>query len=338
MKHPRIIIRRTPSNEVVTFNNVNILKEAASLLHLELIETTTISECIRVGTKNDIYIVIVDTDVVALWIRGRRRICNWFQGIIPEESYMRNKSKLRYYILSLMEKFALDKSSINLLVSQAMLSHYNTKYHKIYDKKSYIFPCFNTKLNENAFFYSGKYSSNTFVYAGGLDVWQCFDYTLEVYKSFEDLEIKGTKLIVMTKDQEFAKRKIQQTGIKHCEVGFTTPEQLPSVLAKAKFGFVLRDDTPVNRVSTPTKISTYLSCGIIPIYSECISAFNTVAKNMNYVLPWNGDDDSYRRVMSMMSKMIDANDVLNEYNRIFETYYSNDNHVEHIAALLKRLV
>ena len=337
MESRKIFIRRVASNDVVTFNNFNILKSAAESLGLEVVDTFSIKECLRYGKRDDIYIVTVVSDVVRLWSRGRKNICCWYQGIIPEESFMRNRSTLRFTVLSMYERFALNRCKLNLLVSDSMLKHYNTKYHRQYGKSSYIFPCFNTEVHEKAFMYPEKYVKNYFVYAGGLDVWQCFDHTLEVYKSIEALEIPGTKLIVMTKNQDYARDKIIEKGIQNYEVGFTTPDDLPNVLAKCKFGFVLREDTPVNRVSTPTKLSTYLSCGIIPIYSECVDGFNSLASKMEFVIPWKENGESEIHVKSMMERRIEASDVLSEFNTVFDSYYSNDYHIVNIASLLSKL-
>lgn len=338
MEPVKVFIRRIESNEVVTFNNSNILKAAAEQLGVEVIDTFSIDYCLKQGTKNDIYIVTVLDDVIKLWLRGRRKICCWYQGIIPEESYMRHRSKIRFFILSQKEKFALKKCKINLLVSDAMLVHYNKRYHDSFDKKSYIFPCFNTEINRLAFSCPEKYENNYFVYAGGLQVWQCFEQTLKVYKTIEDLQLPKTKLIVMTKDQDFAKEQIMKYGIKNYEIGFTTPEKLPDAISKAKFGFVLREDTPVNRVSTPTKISTYLSCGIIPIYSSCINAFNSIATNMEYVLPWDESEESFNHLKNIMEKNLDSVLLMKDFEKVFTSYYSNDYHIKNISYLLQSLL
>ena len=334
----RVFIRRIQHNEDVTSNNSDILKSSAERLGLDVVDTTSIEECLHQGTKEDLYIVTILDDVIKLRLRGRRNICCWYQGILPEESFMRNSSKFRFYALSVQERFSLNQCRINFFVSQAMLDHYNRKYKKQYNENSYILPCFNTEINESAFFFKEKYRNNYFVYAGGLQVWQCFNQTLSVYKRIEDLQYPDTKLIVMTKDQDLASEMIRAVGIKNYETGYTSPKDLPNVLSKVKFGFVLREDTPVNKVSTPTKISTYLSCGIIPIYSECINAFNSIASKMNYVIPWQDTDDSLSRVKRMMEKDIDGNVILSEYKMIFDTYYSNEYHINNIASMLKELL
>lgn len=42
------------------------------------------------GKKKDVYVVALSTSVLKLWLRGRRDIVLWAQGIWPEESRLRH--------------------------------------------------------------------------------------------------------------------------------------------------------------------------------------------------------------------------------------------------------
>lgn len=56
---------------------------------------------------------------------------------------------------------------------------------------------------------------------------------------------------------------------------------MTDTLRDVKFGFVLRDDIAVNNVATPTKLSSYLSAGVIPIYSSALKDFYEKTKFMH---------------------------------------------------------
>ena len=61
--------------------------------------------------KKDILIVCGScTQMLRIWKKGYRKIVTWYQGTLPEESYMRNHSWLRKKVLSCIEKFALEHS------------------------------------------------------------------------------------------------------------------------------------------------------------------------------------------------------------------------------------
>ena len=55
-------------------------------------------------------LVIAVKDAIEARRKGYRKVFLWVQGIIPEESYMRNKSWLRHRVLSFIEKKQLDKA------------------------------------------------------------------------------------------------------------------------------------------------------------------------------------------------------------------------------------
>lgn len=330
----QIYIIRRLWNANLTSNNFDIIKEASNRTGLVVNDCSSVKYAIKKGGKDDIYFATIIEDVIALHFAGRENIYFWIQGIVPEESFMRNHSSLKKFILSLEEKMALKYSKCCLPVSNAMIQHFETKYGLRIREKSHVFPCFNTTLCDMAFDEVNKYEHNVFIYAGGLLVWQCFEETLDLYKSIEDLQMPNTKLMIMTKDQELALKEIQKRGIKNYEIGFTTKEDLPNYLAKAKFGFVIRKDNPVNKVSTPTKISSYLSCGVIPICGETVKSMVEIAKNTPYVICWKDNDSCIPDIKLMMSKKIDKEAIKKDYQEVFNTIYSNKYHAQRIYELL----
>lgn len=331
----KVIVILSP-NLTVTKNNFDIIIQAANKKGLQVLECHTVQEAEKVGGKNDIYVLSGSGDVLNLYYSGRKNIFHWVQGIIPEESFMRHNSWWRFKILSWKEMLSLKHSKVCAFVGEPMREHYEKKYHLSFPNY-YIFPCFNTTLAPEAFNVKDKYENNYFVYAGGLAVWQCFAETLDIYKKIEDWNIPNTKLIVLTKDQDLAKQMIETKGIRYYTTGFTTPEELPKVLKDAKFGFVIRKESPVNRVATPTKISTYLSCGLIPIFGEAVETFKQLSEKMRFKVAWSGSDVDYSIVRDLMTSNIDYNDVLKEYNQFFEDNYSRDKHIEKIGELLEKI-
>lgn len=328
----------TSPNVTVTANNFRLLQEAAILGENEVVPVSSIKEALEIGDKNDLYITSVVDDIIKLVFKGREKVFFWVQGILPEESAMRHRGRLRFFILSKMERFALSHSKYLAFVSEPMREHYEKKYKLKFDGKYYIFPCYNTTIYPETFFTENKYKNNYFVYAGGLAVWQCFEKTLDIYKTVEDWGLPNTKLIVLTKNKQQAEADIVSKGIKNYEIGFTTPEELPNILKTAKFGFVIREDSPVNRVATPTKISTYLSCGLIPIFGAGVETFRRFSENMKYTVPWSNSEDDYNRIKVFMASEINPDNVLNEYQLFFDMNYSSERHIEALRRIIKELI
>lgn len=333
----KIIVILSP-NVTVTANNFEIFAEAGRKVGYEVFSVKSLKEALHAGDKKDVYVASGTDELIRLNLTGRIKTLYWIQGIVPEESLMRNSSKLRFFILSRMERYALKHAGYLAFVSEPMREHYESKYGLKFDGKYYIFPCFNTTMDLSAFDAPGKYKNNIFVYAGGLAIWQCFEKTLEIYKKVEDWGLPNTKLIVLTKDQEKARSMIEARGIKNFETGFTTPENLPNILKDAKFGFVIREDSPINRVATPTKISTYLSCGLIPIFGKSVETFRRFSEDMKYTVAWDDTDDTYANIRGFMTKEIVAEDVREEYINFFENNYSREKHLNALGDIIKTMI
>lgn len=287
--------------------------------------------------KNN-YIVVVDAVSLLRWyLKGFRNFVFWSQGVLPEESAMRhNNSKIRLFVGGIVERFALKKSKLVIMVSEAMKSHYEKKYKINFSEKFFLMPCYNCELEKESFYKEGKYSENTFCYVGSLTIWQCFEQTVELYKKIEE-NYSNTKFIVCTGEQEKAKSILTSKGVKNYTVQFVPQAELPNVLAQCKFGFIIREDVVVNNVATPTKLSTYLSNGIIPIVSDVIHEYASYFKGRKYmismpVIPDLGLIDKY------MNSNITASDVYVEYSNFYNEYYNTDRYVTRLSGVINEFL
>lgn len=93
------------------------------------------------------------------------------------------------------------------------------------------------------------------------------------------------------------------------------------VFADVKFGFVLRNDVPVNRVATPTKLSSYLSAGVIPVFSKYLKDFYNRTNDFEYVVPVS-DFNPSEKLQKLLGEEIDTNKLISEYMELFNTYYN----------------
>ena len=284
--------------------------------------------------SNATVFVVAVKDAIIAKLKGYKNIYLWVQGIAPEESYMKHNSKLRYAVLSLIERTGLACADFSFFVSNAMLEHFKKKYG--YKKDNYyIMPCFNSEIDEKSFKYEGKYKNNVFLYAGGLDVWQCFEQTAQLYKKIEDA-IPNTTFRVLTKDKNTAESIMKKYNILSYSIDFKPSEQVVEEMAKAKFGFSIRQEHPVNAVSTPTKLSTYISNGVIPIYSKYVLDFHSLIKDSSFsVCVEEGLDGNIEKIKEFCLSNISAEDVLEQYKQIFGNYYSREFHINNISKRLK---
>lgn len=328
-----IYIVETP-NQIVVRHNYDIIERAAKAI--DDIKILTESNYLKEDYKKGSIIITGALSHAFRLLLSRRRngnkICVWVQGIIPEESYLRRKSNLRFFLLSLKEKYALKRASFLFFVSNEMRRHYERKY-KLSFKNHMIFPCFNTGINLASFEESGKYENNTFVYAGGTAKWQNLDAIVEAYSIVES-KLDNTKFLFLVNNKQYAQELIEKHSIKNYEIKYVPKELLPNELAKAKFGFILREDNAINHVSTPTKISTYLSCGIIPIFTESIRDFYNLMLNREFKIVFHRES-FLDEVLKF--KRIDKTKIRSEYLDIFNSYYSSSTYEQLIIKKLEKM-
>lgn len=283
--------------------------------------------------NNSVEVLVVATkDATKAKKMKYKKVYCWVQGIAPEESYMRHRSKLRFYILSQIEKRGLKSSDFIFYVSDAMKKFFLDKYN--YNNNCYIMPCFNTEIEKSSFFEADKYKKNLFLYAGGLDPWQCFEKTVALYKKVEEV-VPNSEIRILTKQKEDAEDILRKYGIKRYSIDFKDFKEMKSEMSKAKFGFSLREKHPVNYVSTPTKLSTYTSYGVIPIYSKNVDDFSNIVKDGHYVIRSDEDNEyGLDKIIELCNEDIKAEEVYLEFQTLFGKYYNKEYHIKQITNLI----
>lgn len=319
---------RKTMNEATEYY-VDILKEALKKSGYEVCQSADFKD-----TKSfeNVFVMSAKWCFLVKMINPRTNIITWFQGLGGEEALLTRNSKRDKAIWSVLERFAMNFSSVNIYVSNTMRNYYLEKYKKI-DNSYFIMPCFNKELNTNAFYYPEKYNTPSFVYAGGLDKWQCIEQTLELYKKIED-SIPQASITLLTKERQKALYLIEKYNIKNSTIKFVSLNMLNEELEKYKYGFLIRNDHIVNNVSTPTKMNSYLANGIIPIYTNVIKDFKYNFNKKSFILLDTKDsvDDWCERICSIETKnIIDIEDYRSEISALFSTYYSRSFYIDKIA-------
>lgn len=307
---------------------VDILKEAFLKLGYEVFQSNNLKD-----TKSfkNIFVMSAKWCFLVKLVNPKTKIITWFQGLGGEEALLTRNSKRDKAIWSVLEKFAMKFSSFNIYVSDEMRSYYLERY-RITDNNYFIMPCFNKELNKSAFFYPKKYDIPSFVYAGGLDKWQCIEQTLELYKKIEE-KVPQASITLLTKEKQKASELIERYNIKNSTIKFVSLDMLNEELERYKYGFLIRDDHIVNNVATPTKMNSYLANGLIPIYTNVIKDFNANFDRNNFILldhKASIDNWSEQIVSSEINTVVDIEDYRNELSMLFSKYYSRRFYIDKI--------
>jgi hypothetical protein len=294
----------------------------------------------KLNKDSYVFVINLKTFYMAYRLTGCRKLVMWFQGIYPEELRLSAPGKHTYIkilIYNLIEKLVLKKSLFLFFVSEAMRLHYEKKWE--YTGSNYtIMPCFNKAIRKEAFYYPDKYKRMSFVYAGNLSSWQCIDETLDLYKKIEEYFV-NTQLIFLTKDKDKALKLTQEKGIATAHIDYIPLESLDDELQKYKYAFLIRKDIPINQVATPTKMNTYLANGLIPIYSNVVSAFRGKVENLDPVITINAGmtlKDIIRVIQTIEERGIELDSIYEEYEKLFDDFYNKNKYAEVIASIFKK--
>lgn len=319
------------NNNVVTDHYFHILVSAFERLGVGCHRIDSLAQ-----KRSDGVLVAIAGDASKARKAGYRKVFLWLQGIIPEESYLRHHSRVRRLVLSGIERRGLRAADFVFYVSEAMREHLQQKY-RLPPKPCYVMPCFNDELHEAAFHTPGKYENNLFLYAGSMEAWQCFRETAALYAALET-RLPNCSFRVLTKDQTAARAILEELGVRSYSISFTPPDRIGEELSRAKFGFSLREDNPVNRVATPTKLSTYVAFGVLPIYSACLQGFHEVARGNPYCLCAKDGADAIAKIERLCGAQINSMDVYNRMRESFGEYYSSSFHIPHITEVFREFV
>lgn len=250
--------------------------------------------------------IITTLYLKAIFLFKKNNIVTWFQGTAPEESYLRNNSKFRLYILNFLEYFSVKYSKKHIYVSEFMQQHYLKKY-KITPADSIIVPCF-SDLN----YQKQNKIKNSFCYIGGLSKWQCFDKIVELYvKNFSHLQ--DSKLYVVTRDIQNAKLVLEKFNCVNYSLStLNDRSEISDFLSKMEYGFLIRDNILLNNVASPIKFAEYLSCGVKVIMNKSVPHFSKIIEENNIGCIINESDE-----IELFNESIITEEIISTYDNFF---------------------
>lgn len=180
-------------------------------------------------------------------------------GAVPEEIDMMGEHR-RFDLANQMERYIVKNSDIIICISEAMKNHFRYKYKDLnIDSKFRTIEVKTPNIinnNENK-----KYDTlaPVCVYCGGVQRWQNIDLMAEIVNNNHKII---QFILCFAGDYESIINKFEKENV---EIGYKNSDEIIKVYEKANFGLALRDDSVVNRVASPTKITEYISNGIVPV-------------------------------------------------------------------------
>ena len=202
-------------------------------------------------------------------IRSRDiRIIYDFRGLISEESFIRNKSNFRKYFLQSIERFVYKNADEVHCVSKKFKNFLIERYGF---REIVVIPCCSPK-------YSGRKVEKPihevkFVYVGSMAKWQNFSGVVDYYKKVENRYVT-TSLRVITRERDEAQTILKSRAVKNYELLTLPHDQVIENISDCHFGFILREISMINLVSSPIKFLEYLQAGVAPVISSGIGDYS----------------------------------------------------------------
>lgn len=317
-------------NEATSYY-VETIERAGHLAGFSLERVTSLSAIPRGGR-----VLAIDCNA-ATKVMLRRPDCRcwlWVQGVVPEETEFLVGSKLRKALWTLRERLAIPRARGLILVSQAMHDHYVSKYGM--QLNPIIMPCVNQKLDPSAFRVPKKYERPSFVYAGGMHKWQCFELTLEVFQQVQS-SLPHATLTVLSSDDITARAIVDRSGVRNVTVGKVPLDQLQLALSDHKYGFVLRREHVINTVATPTKTSSYMAAGIIPITTAAVRDFTARLRPLKHTIVSDSvcSTDIAKTILEFEQRQLEPLSIEAEYSQLFADYFEHDAYIPRLAHYLR---
>ncbi|MCB9201620.1 MAG: glycosyltransferase [Flavobacteriales bacterium] len=212
-------------------------------------------------------------------------------GVSTEERYYsENLSKEnKDYLNSIRKEVNLiQKSDFVFFVSNVMLEYYKERG---YSKDNfYVIPCLSEtkmylksiELNELRKKITTK-NRIIFVYAGSYRKYQKAKETISIFKEIKEKYSEAFLLILTGHIKEFQSR-IDKLNISKLDYKIMTLPQskVHDYLCVCDFGFLLRDNLPINNVASPTKFAEYSLAGVPTIISKDVGDYSRIVKEKKF--------------------------------------------------------
>ncbi|MCR3955124.1 MAG: hypothetical protein NUK57_02440 [Gudongella sp.] len=220
------------------------------------------------------------------------------RGILPEESYYKNKNRAKTIALNLIERFVISKIDSIIYLSEVQKNFYEKKYKRLQNKK--IVKAILPNIKKTAKIHEDNILAykNSIVYSGGFSKWQNIDLIFKlVSEIILDLNVNCV-FTVLTFEKNFqnARELAEKYSIKeYVNLKYVSPNELDKELLKHNIGVIIRDNDVVNTTSSPFKVIDYISNGLAVILTDNISwqAKQILNKDSYYELKYSVEEINY---------------------------------------------
>jgi glycosyltransferase involved in cell wall biosynthesis len=196
-----------------------------------------------------------------------------FRGAVFAESFLRNGSYLRSISLFMLDYIIFHLADFRGTVS----NNFSIWLKKVFfsNKKVLVIPCC---IREVQLVETSLIQGDKFVYVGGASIYQNLELMVELLNGLS--HTKKLTLTVISNDLHKIKSLIDDSSLFDIEYLSLTQNEVLEKLPSFDFGFILRDNLLLNKVSSPIKLLEYASSGVIPILTPYVGDYSKIIKKL----------------------------------------------------------
>jgi len=216
----------------------------------------------------------------------RIKVISDIQGAIADESMYAQKLSAQDKNIQRMlkdEAQTLTQSNRLIFVSRAMQAHYEQKFKRALTP-AVILPCAaraNFLLDESARRQTrsdyGISERLVICYSGSVRAYQMPEAMAALFAAIQQ-EFSQAFFLIFSREKNFFEDLLQARHIppqNYC-IDFAPQGELFARLQAADIGLLLREDSIVNRVASPTKFAEYLLCGLPVITTPFVGDYSAI--------------------------------------------------------------
>ncbi len=262
--------------------------------------------------------VLVDyasgADVVS-WLKGKLKIIVNYRGDQIDEHIMIHNCDQNCPSVRTLKRLiskSVDLADYSICVSEALRVNIETYAGKVLTS-NFIFPCC---ADVNRFVISEKMEfKDRFVlgYFGGLSKWQCVDYVIDYAIKLNNIDKRYFLLLLTNSNTESIQDRLNLLGPDNYMIKSVGFSEIPRWLSLLDMSFNLRENRPLNIVSSPTKLSESLASGVPVVVTEYSGDYREIIKDgvTGLVLPdLEVTDENVSLIHSFMLRIHENNNMI----------------------------
>lgn len=263
-------------------------------------------------------------------------------GVVAEEylefSNQRRINLSHYDYLKYIEATSAKHASKVICVSQ-FFKKYLMKTYNIKNQKLYVVPCninvdhidFNINIREKIRQEQKIEGKNVFIYNGSFTSYQCIEEMVEFFKKIRLVNKNSFFIFLITSNHNkvLALFKKKEIPLESFVIKSVPHKEVKNYQMASDYGIIIRNDSLVNKVASPTKLFEYLSTGLKIVGTNNIGDINEIPTEKFLF-----DYDSLFDKDSIFENVIDKFYVTNRYanfskaREFLENNFLWDNYLE----------